>query len=152
MSAIDGMNTVREFIDTFDAPRCPLFWSKLIKEEFDEVCEAAKVCLDANTPENRAALLKERADLAYVCFGFAVIIQGSLVDLAPEAIKSIQAIHKVSDEVAPATTEVLHEAFWRVHDSNMSKLGDDGKPVRREDGKIMKGPNYKPPCLLDLVA
>jgi predicted HAD superfamily Cof-like phosphohydrolase len=32
-----------------------------------------------------------------------------------------------------------------VHRSNLSKLGADGKPVRREDGKIMKGPNYSPP-------
>ena len=36
-------------------------------------------------------------------------------------------------------------AFKTVHDSNMSKLDDDGKPIRREDGKILKGPNYYPP-------
>jgi len=35
-----------------------------------------------------------------------------------------------------------------VHRSNMSKLGADGKPVRREDGKIMKGPNYSPPDIV----
>jgi predicted HAD superfamily Cof-like phosphohydrolase len=34
-----------------------------------------------------------------------------------------------------------------VHQSNMSKLGDDGKPVLREDGKVLKGPNYKPVSL-----
>jgi len=33
----------------------------------------------------------------------------------------------------------------------MSKLGDDGKPVYREDGKVMKGPNHKPCDLGDLV-
>jgi phosphoribosyl-ATP pyrophosphohydrolase len=43
------------------------------------------------------------------------------------------------------------EAFNRVHESNMSKLGPDGKPVYREDGKVMKGPNYKPPYMGDLV-
>ena len=32
-----------------------------------------------------------------------------------------------------------------VHRSNMSKLGADGKPILREDGKILKGPNYTPP-------
>lgn len=32
-----------------------------------------------------------------------------------------------------------------IHRSNMSKLGTDGKPVVREDGKVMKGPNYSPP-------
>jgi len=39
----------------------------------------------------------------------------------------------------------------RVHVSNMSKLGPDGKPIRREDGKVLKGPNYQPPTLTDLV-
>lgn len=45
----------------------------------------------------------------------------------------------------------LNEAYKRVHHSNMSKLGNDGKPVRRADGKILKGPNYKPPYLEDLT-
>lgn len=39
----------------------------------------------------------------------------------------------------------LDLTFNIVHDSNMSKLGEDGKPIYREDGKIMKGPNYTPP-------
>lgn len=32
-----------------------------------------------------------------------------------------------------------------IHESNMTKLGEDGKPIYREDGKVMKGPNYVPP-------
>jgi phosphoribosyl-ATP pyrophosphohydrolase len=43
------------------------------------------------------------------------------------------------------------EAFSRVHESNMSKLGEDGKPVYREDGKVLKGPNYKQADLSDLL-
>jgi len=42
-------------------------------------------------------------------------------------------------------------AFNRVHLSNMSKLDDDGNPVLRSDGKVVKGPNYKPPVLSDLI-
>lgn len=42
-------------------------------------------------------------------------------------------------------------AFYRVHKSNMSKLGADGKPIRRADGKVLKGPNYHEPNLEDLV-
>ena len=38
-------------------------------------------------------------------------------------------------------------AFAEVHRSNMSKLGTDGKPIYREDGKVIKGPNYSPPNL-----
>ena len=44
----------------------------------------------------------------------------------------------------------LDEALDRVHKSNMSKLDEDGKPIYREDGKVLKGPNYKPPNLEDL--
>ena len=45
----------------------------------------------------------------------------------------------------------LEEALSRVHKSNLSKLGLDGKPIRRQDGKVLKGPNYQPPDLRDLV-
>ena len=45
----------------------------------------------------------------------------------------------------------MTEAFARVHESNMSKLGADGKPILREDGKVLKGPNYKKPDLTDLI-
>lgn len=45
----------------------------------------------------------------------------------------------------------VEEAFSRVHESNMSKLGEDGKPIYREDGKVLKGPNYKKADLSDLV-
>lgn len=38
-----------------------------------------------------------------------------------------------------------------VHRSNMSKLGADGKPVRREDGKTLKGPNYSPPDIAGVL-
>ena len=45
----------------------------------------------------------------------------------------------------------IQTAFIRIHNSNMSKLGEDGKPVYREDGKIIKGPDYIPPNLEDLL-
>lgn len=70
----------------------------------------------------KAALLKELCDLQYVLSGFVVTF-GLPLD----------------------------EAFKRVHESNMSKLGPDGKPIYREDGKVLKGPNYKKPDLSDLV-
>jgi predicted HAD superfamily Cof-like phosphohydrolase len=43
-------------------------------------------------------------------------------------------------------------AFDEVHRSNMSKLGEDGKPIRRpEDGKVMKGPNYFKPDISQFI-
>ena len=41
----------------------------------------------------------------------------------------------------------LDECFREVQRSNMSKLGEDGKPIYREDGKVLKGPNYSEPDL-----
>lgn len=53
--------------------------------------------------------------------------------------------------VALRPLQKFDEAFVRVHESNMSKLGEDGKPVLREDGKVLKGPNYFKADLSDLV-
>lgn len=50
---------------------------------------------------------------------------------------------------------IIHQfekCFDEVHRSNMSKLGSDGKPVYREDGKVLKGPNYSPADLSFLRA
>ena len=66
--------------------------------------------------------LKELADLVYVCFQYAENMEWD-----------------------------LEEALDRVHKSNMSKLGLDGTPIRRADGKVLKGPNYQPPILNDLI-
>lgn len=65
--------------------------------------------------------LKELADLVFVCYQYAA-----------------------------ARGWDLDTAMRRVFESNMSKLVD-GKPLRRADGKVMKGPNYQPPILDDLV-
>lgn len=39
----------------------------------------------------------------------------------------------------------IEEVFEEIQRSNMSKLGSDGKPIYREDGKVLKGPNYFKP-------
>lgn len=76
---------------------------------------------EVRTAESPEELTKELADLLYVVYGMAVTF-GLPID----------------------------EVFERVHRSNMSKLGDDGKPIYRDDGKVLKGPNYQPPKLDDL--
>lgn len=45
----------------------------------------------------------------------------------------------------------LDACFKEVHRSNMSKLGEDGLPIYREDGKVLKGPNYSPANLKEIV-
>jgi predicted HAD superfamily Cof-like phosphohydrolase len=46
---------------------------------------------------------------------------------------------------------LLKEAFSEVHRSNMSKLDQDCKPIYREDGKVLKGPYFTPPNLLNII-
>ena len=45
----------------------------------------------------------------------------------------------------------IEEVFNEIQQSNMSKLGSDGKPIYREDGKVMKGPNYFKPDILKVL-
>lgn len=45
----------------------------------------------------------------------------------------------------------IEEVFNEIQRSNMSKLGADGKPIYREDGKVMKGPNYFKPDILTIL-
>ena len=93
----------------------------LIVEEFKEFLEAEGMLFRHN-PAFQSDTLKELADLVYVCFQYAENMGWD-----------------------------LDEAMNRVHLSNMSKLGEDGKPIYREDGKVLKGPNYAPPTLTDLL-
>ncbi len=45
----------------------------------------------------------------------------------------------------------IEEVFNEIQRSNMSKLGEDGKPVYREDGKVLKGPNYFKPDIASIL-
>lgn len=45
----------------------------------------------------------------------------------------------------------IEEVFNEIQRSNMSKLGADGKPLYREDGKVMKGPNYFKPDFKEIL-
>jgi predicted HAD superfamily Cof-like phosphohydrolase len=101
---------------------------KLIREESGEVMEEfVNIILDLERGKSislqaKERVLKEMCDLQYVLSGTAVALG---LD--------------------------IQTAFNRVHESNMSKLGIDGKPVYRDDGKVIKSVNYKPPELEDLV-
>ena len=45
----------------------------------------------------------------------------------------------------------IEEIFDEIQKSNLSKLGDDGKPIYRNDGKVMKGPNYFKPKISEIL-
>ena len=81
----------------------------------------AEGMLFRNNKALRSECLKELSDLVYVCYQYAANMDWD-----------------------------LDEALYRVHQSNMSKL-ENGHPIYRDDGKVLKGRNYQPPTLDDLV-
>ena len=85
------------------------------------------------------------------------------IDLIEEELQELKdAINKKDlKETVDALTDILYvtygaghafgvnldKCFEEVQNSNMSKLGEDGKPIYNENGKVMKGPNYFKPNL-----
>ena len=100
---------------------------KLINEETAELNVETNALIDelkrtgTVQKQTKLRMYKELADLQYVLSGMVV-----------------------------ALGIPMEEVFGRVHKSNLSKLVD-GKPLKREDGKILKGPNYQKPDLSDLA-
>jgi uncharacterized protein YacL (UPF0231 family) len=138
---------LEQFIKTFRGSLDARLWIKLVKEELAEA-QAEEV--------GTVAHLKEIADLQYVIEGFDLVAPDALLSLtSTEELDQWEYLMIESDETLKYAmnyygNEALDEAFMRVHLSNMSKLGEDGKPIFREDGKVLKGPNYKAPDLTDL--
>lgn len=104
----------------------------LIAEEFIELLAATTVGLGFTQPGMMDAFRKAIAQ---------VEIQVDLPELADALADLDYVIEGTRLEFGINGGPIADE----VHRSNLSKLGPDGKPVRREDGKIMKGPNYSPP-------
>ena len=115
---------VREFREHFPNNLTLEGQFHLIEEEFNEVTDEIFTkmypggFLVLKDNIDRRKLAKELADLEYVIHDMALSLN---ID--------------------------QDRSFDEVHKSNMSKLGEDGKPVYREDGKVLKGPNYQPPKL-----
>mgnify|MGYP001591125319 FL=1 len=90
------------------------------------------------------------------------------LDLIEEEVQELRdgLANKSMLEIADALTDILYvvygaghafgidldDCFHEVHSSNMTKLGADGRPLYREDGKVMKGPNYREPDLTKFIS
>lgn len=135
-----NFDMVKEFHQTFNKipdPQYPTIPSpeniilrmRLMCEELQETLKELgyEVVFELNaipgflpsTDMDLSKVAKELADLLYVVYGTAAAI-GIDVDTV----------------------------FAEVHRSNMSKVGENGKPIYRDDGKVLKGPNYTPPNIL----
>jgi predicted HAD superfamily Cof-like phosphohydrolase len=97
-----------------------------------------EVRTEASIPDNKTIDL--RLDLMYEEFNevSAAIDENNIHNIA----KELTDLLVVTYGAGAAFGIDLDKCFAEVHSSNMSKLGEDGKPIYREDGKVLKGPNY----------
>lgn len=122
-SEINTVAKVREFHRKFvDEPGIPIEKIKSIRPIL--LREELRELDDAIAANDQVEILDALTDLQYV-------LDGTYIAFGFDRVK--------------------YRAFAEVHRSNMSKLDADGKPVIRDDGKILKGPNFSPPNLLPFV-
>lgn len=96
---------------------------ELLRLRVDLIREEAEEFADAAAQRDLQAMADALADLVYVTYGAAVTLGIDLDDVVAE-----------------------------VHESNLTKLGPDGRPVMRGDGKVLKPPGYRPPDVERVLA
>ena len=116
------MNAVKDFHDTFglnynDSPTVDLE-KKIIELRFNLMKEENEEYIEAARNNDITEIADALGDMLY-------ILCGTIIE------------HGMSD--------IIEDVFDEIQKSNMSKLGADGKPIYREDGKVLKGPNYFKP-------
>ncbi|MFL2592858.1 MAG: hypothetical protein ACJ0PK_06245 [Flavobacteriaceae bacterium] len=116
------LNAVKDFHDTFglnynDSPTVDLE-KKIIELRFNLMKEENDEYIEAARNNDIVEVADALGDMLY-------ILCGTIIE------------HGMSN--------IIEDVFDEIQKSNMSKLGADGKPIYREDGKVMKGPNYFKP-------
>ena len=122
------LNHVEKFHDTFGipneyAPKATIS-NDLIDLRFKLMAEENEEYLEAAKNGDLAEVADALGDMMYILCG---------------TILSHGMQHKIE------------EVFEEIQRSNMSKLGEDGKPIYREDGKVLKGPNYFKPNIAKII-
>lgn len=128
MTKRSTLDQVQEFHETYGLP---------VRGDIDLTCEQTKQLrinlLQEELDELKEALNNNDAqETLDALIDLQYVLDGAFLSFGMQALKDV--------------------AFDEVHRSNMSKLGADGKPIRRpEDGKVMKGPNYFAPDLSKFI-
>ena len=118
-----NFDRVREFMEVFGQEvKIKPDWPK------EEICDLRVDLIGEEFDELREAIYTK---------------EGTLVDVADALTDLLVVIYGAGH----AFGLDLDACFKEIHRSNMSKLGEDGKPIYREDGKVLKGPEYTEPDL-----
>ena len=128
MHLTDILQNVAEFHDAFRIPNASKPHADLTQEE----------------AELRHRLMAEENDeyLEAACAGDMVEVADALGD---------QLYILAGTMMRHGMQDVIVKVFQEIQSSNMSKLGADGQPILREDGKVMKGPNYFRPNIAGIL-
>ncbi|MAZ96753.1 MAG: hypothetical protein CMP53_04445 [Flavobacteriales bacterium] len=122
------LDHVEKFHDTFDIPNkytpVATIDDSLIDLRFKLMAEENQEYLEAAKDGDLVEVADALGDMMYILCG---------------TILSHGMQHKIE------------EVFEEIQRSNMSKLGQDGKPIYREDGKVLKGPNYFKPNIGKII-
>lgn len=123
----EQINKVKEFHDSFNQVNAyspTLVSEEVYKLRYDLIVEETEEYLEACQNKDLIGIADALGDQLYILCG--TILKHGL-------------------------QHVIEDVFTEIHNSNMSKLGEDGKPIYREDGKILKGPNYFKPDLSKFI-
>lgn len=127
MSFQEHINKVKEFHDSFNIKnhqRPTLLSKEEYQLRFDLIKEENEEYLNACEKKDIVEITDALGDILYIVLG--TLLRHGLQ-------------HKID------------EVFNEIHRSNMSKLDADGKPIYREDGKVLKGPNYFRPDIKKIL-
>ena len=107
-------------------------------EAFGQKVEMEPTWPDFNTRELRLELIQEELDELS-----DAVADRDMIQIADALTDLLYVVYGAGHSFGLD----LDECFEEVHRSNMSKLGENGRPIHREDGKVMKGPGYFEPDL-----
>lgn len=128
LSVQEATEHVRTFHDAFGIPNSPVLRGDIGDRD---ALLRYKLIREENEEYLEAALKGDLVEVADALGDILYILCGTLLKHGLE--------HKID------------EVFREIQRSNMSKLGADGKPIYREDGKVMKGPNYFKPDIKTIL-
>ena len=111
-------------------------------EAFGQRVEMEPTWPDFNTRELRLELIQEELDELS-----DAVADRDMIQIADALTDLLYVVYGAGHSFGID----LDECFEEVHRSNMSKLGENGRPIHREDGKVMKGPGYFEPDLESIL-
>ena len=111
-------------------------------EAFGQKVELEPTWPDFNTRELRLELIQEELDELS-----EAVADRDMIEIADALTDLLYVVYGAGHAFGIELDECFHE----VHRSNMSKLGENGRPIHREDGKVMKGPGFFEPDLESIL-